>query len=182
MDQADATATARFKAPVDKSYQLLFTFRFADDDTMRRNVTIGNRHNTYCDGRPYAQVPSFARDCLGRPMPLRIVVRASRGGTVVAERTLESLCISSHGDPLRKTRHLTIIALQQGEYIAEVTKLAAQPELAGVRAELMLAGGTGQVAFRQARRDTERAASTRPTSNVGLYSVVGETILDARSC
>lgn len=143
MDRADATATARFKAPVDKSYPLLVTFTFADADARRRDVVIGERHDSYCDGRPHAQVPPFARDGLGRPIPLRIVVRAARDGTVVAERSVESLCICSHG-PLDKSRHLTNIALRRGEYIAEVTNLAAQPELAGVRAELMLAGGMGK--------------------------------------
>ena len=144
MAQAGATATARFTVPVDKSYPLLVNFTFPDNEARLRDRIVGERHDSYCDGRPYAQVPSFARDGLGQPIPLRVVVRRQGDGRIVAERTVDSLCVSAHDLRSRKSRHVADVALTRGDYIAEITNLAAQPGLAGVAVDVMLAGGMGK--------------------------------------
>lgn len=140
LDAAGTIATARFDAPVDTTYQLLVTFAFPDAESVYRDQVVGSRHDKYCDGRPYDQVPGFARDGLGQPIPFRFAIRRASDGAIVAERTVESLCIVSQGGRFAKTRQLASVPLPRGEYAAEITNLAAQPGLAGVRAEVMLAG------------------------------------------
>ncbi|QBE62413.1 DUF5625 family protein [Pseudoduganella lutea] len=140
LDQAGAVASASFAAPVDTTYRLLIRFTFPNRQSMNGDRIVGSRHDRYCDGRPYGQVPAFARDGLGQPIPLHIVIRRASDAATVIERTVESLCINAHGADLTKTRGIASVTLPRGKYSASITNVTQQPGLAGVHAEVMLAG------------------------------------------
>ncbi|HYD61685.1 MAG TPA: DUF5625 family protein [Noviherbaspirillum sp.] len=142
---AGATVTRSFTVPVEKGYPLALNFRFPSVEARLGDQIVGDRHDEKCNGKArYEEIPEIQRSGLGRPIPLKVVVRKTADRSVVVEQTFESLCITSHNGTNAKTRTIGWLTLPIGDYIAEITNLQAQPGFSGVVTTVSLYGGQGK--------------------------------------
>lgn len=131
-----------FEAPVSKAYGLDLRFIFPSVDARLKDELVGDgRLSRYCDGSiPYSSIPQADRQGLGRPIPLKVVVRKQAGGALVVEQVFDSLCMAAHGTN-DKSRALGPLVLKEGAYRLEVHNLIAQPTFKDVTVELSLVPG-----------------------------------------
>ncbi|TAN47505.1 MAG: hypothetical protein EPN21_17510 [Methylococcaceae bacterium] len=140
----DATMKTSFHVPVEKIYPLDITFEFPSVEARLSDQIVGDRYNEDCNGDiRYEEIPEIRRTGLGRPIPFRIVVRKKADESIVLDRTIVSLCITSHGGK-DKVRTIGYLPLAIGDYVAEVMNLEKQAGLAGVKTTIGLYGGHGK--------------------------------------
>lgn len=146
LSEAGATASTAFSVPVDKSYSLDLTFTFQNAWAMRQDEVVGTRYDQDCEpGVNYADIALAQLPGLGRPIPLRVVVRRKSDNAVVIERTFTTLCNVATGIAhARKTRQVGRIDLVRGDYLLVITNLQPQAGLDGVATSFSLVSGHGK--------------------------------------
>jgi hypothetical protein len=138
LQQADTRVVREFEAPVSKSYSLIMNFEFPSREALARDEVVGSYH-PQCDGNRAAILPAH-RAQLGRPIPIQVLIRDKRTGTVVVDKVFDTWCKTSAGG-LVKTRTAGRFALAAGDYVADVRNLAGQPRLDGVKTTVALVTG-----------------------------------------
>lgn len=145
LNSVGASITRPFHAPVEKSYPLAVSFYFPSTEARLKDQVVGDRFDNNCQGGArYEDIPVAQRNGLGRPIPFKVVIRKKADSSIVLSRTFVSLCVTSHDGATRKSRIIGWLPLPIGDYIAEVTNLEAQPDLATVRTVLSLYGDHGK--------------------------------------
>ncbi len=140
-----ALVTKSFEVPVEKSYPLAVTFEFASVEERLSDKIVGERYGELCRGDVrYDAIPEGQRKGLGQPIPFRVVIRRAADNSIVIDRTIVSLCVTSHDGKNAKTRTIGWLPLATGNYVAEVTNLERQSSLPGVKAAISLYGGYGK--------------------------------------
>ena len=144
LSTAGATMTTSFHVPVETRYSLDIKFEFPSVDARIRDQIVGDQYNYACRGDiHYEEIPEIHRKGFGRPIPFRIVIRKSSDRSIVFDRTIVSLCITSHIQK-EKWRMIGPLPLTTGGYIAEITNLESQLDLVGVKTTIGLYGGHGK--------------------------------------
>jgi hypothetical protein len=134
-----------FQVPVEKSYPLSVTFEFPSIEARLADQIVGDRYSEKCLGDiHYDEIPLAQRKGLGQPIPFRVVIRKAVDRAVVFDRTLVSLCVTSHDMRNSKDRTIGWVPLTVGDYVAEITNLEGQSGLAGVKTAISLYGGRGK--------------------------------------
>ena len=134
-----------FTVQVDKSYE--FNLKFTPQgpqDLQRIGVVAGTHYEgAYCEGGVnYQDIPLARREGLGLPIPIRVLIRHQPDGAVVADQTFVSLCRFAHGGADKAVlRKIGAVKLAPGDYRAEVSGAAPQPELAGIATSFVLVSG-----------------------------------------
>lgn len=133
-----------FVSPVETTYSLSLKFEFPTTEDRLNDSLVGNRFSNHCWGETmYDTIPVNERQGLGRPVPLRIVLRAAATNTVVLDKTFHSLCSSGHVDNY-KTRLVGRISLDRTRYTLEVHNVLAQPDFERAKITLALIPGQGK--------------------------------------
>ncbi len=144
LDKAGASVSAPLSVPVTKKYPLILNFEFPSVDARLKDEIVGSRHDENClDGIKYTEIPEAKRLGLGRPIPIRVVIRKNSDKSVVVDHVFNSLCITSHIDN-KKTRTIGWLDLAEGNYTAEVISLEAQSGLEHVKTSISLVAGYGK--------------------------------------
>ncbi|MCC2957845.1 DUF5625 family protein [Massilia sp. IC2-477] len=134
LQQAQAGFVKEFRAPVSKTYFLELRFHFPTAQAKDDDMVVGSRHEVDCkrDGAEQAGA--------GRPIPIHVLVREKRSGTLMLDKVVDTLCISD-GTSLVKQRRAARLELARGDYIAEIRNLESQSGLDGVRTTVSLFSG-----------------------------------------
>jgi hypothetical protein len=146
--EAAPPVAVAFTVRVDKSYQ--FDLKFtpqAPQDLQRIGEVAGTNYDgAYCEGGvDYQDIPLARRAGLGRPIPIRVLIRHQPDGAVVADQTFVSLCRFAHGGADQAVmRKIGRVHLAPGDYRAEVSATAALPALAGIKTSFLLVSGGGK--------------------------------------
>lgn len=143
LDQSGLAVSAHFEVPVTKAYPIILRFKFPDTQSRLNDTIVGRTYNEYCR-KKHEDIPPERREDLGKPIPIRIVIKKQPDGTVVTDQVFQSLCASGFDGENRKYRNVGSVTLEQGKYSAEFYNLIGQPELANIPSEVMLAGGQGK--------------------------------------
>lgn len=144
MASAGLAVSKEFEAPVDKAYAFDLVFEFPTGDARLSDQILGKWPMEYCGKNiAYEDIPVTHRAVMGRPIPIRIVIRKISDRSIVADQTHVTLCSSGHTSTM-KWRPIGWVNLTRGKYIAEVTNLKSQPGLEGVKTMFTLVGGRGK--------------------------------------
>jgi hypothetical protein len=142
LQQAQASFVKEFDAPVSKTYFLQLRFHFPTSEAMRADAVVGSHHDLDC-GRDDADIAKARGPGLGRPIPIHVLIREKRTGTVTLDKVVDTLCTTG-GSTFVKGRSVGRIELARGEYIAEIRNLESQPGLEGVKTTVSLFSGVGK--------------------------------------
>ena|SRR5690349_23320557 len=130
-----------FEAPVAKTYSLYLNFVFPSVDARMKDEIVGDRYSSDCiEAKRYEDIPEKRRIGLGRPIPLRVVVRMSESKTVILDVTFQSLCSAGHAGS-RKGRIAGFVSLDTGAYTIEVFNEQAQTGLNEIKTYIALVSG-----------------------------------------
>jgi hypothetical protein len=144
LQQAGSHFVKAFDAPVGKAYSLQLGFHFPSAQAMRADAVVGSRYDPNCE-RPYADIPETQREGLGRPIPIRVLVREKRTGKVTLDRIFDTLCrTSSASERFKVTRTAARIELAEGSHVVEIWNMASHPGLEYVRTTVSLVPGDGK--------------------------------------
>jgi len=135
------TVSASFTAPVDKRYQFVLRFDFESTEARLNDEIVGKRqYRPECDDGSNSLVgnPEY-----GRPIPIRVVIRAAKDRSVVVDKQFTSLCAMGHVDASR-TRSVGWVTLLSGDYTMEATNVEPQAGLTNVRTFIYLVSGGGK--------------------------------------
>ena len=133
-----------FKVPVEKSYLLTLHFTFPSTEARLTDEVVGSRFDHNCGGETeYSKIPEQERLGLGRPLPLRILVKNSSNGSLVFEKTFHSLCSSGHATD-DKWINVGRIPLKEGTFRIEVQNVAPNPAFDGLKVTMALVSGNAK--------------------------------------
>lgn len=145
LTSAGGSISKSFDVPVEKRYALVINFEFQSVEQRLNDEIVGNRFDENCSRDvSYENIHPEKRIGLGRPIPVKVLVRNTSKHTVEFERTFNSLCATSHDGARSKTRTIGWIDLPRGQYIAELTNLSAQSGLEHVKTSVSLHAGHGK--------------------------------------
>lgn len=145
---AGAIVIKEFEVPVDNAYVFELMFEFPSGTERLSDQLVGSWPLDYCGQNVryediYNNIPEPQRAKMGRPIPIRVVVRRMSDRSVVADHTHMTLC-SSRFNSTMKWRPIGWVTLNRGKYIAEVTNLESQPGFDGIKTMLTLIKGYGK--------------------------------------
>lgn len=137
LDQAGMTVKHPFVVPVDKRYLWTLIFVFPSIEAGLADKIVGSRFDPRCLSDPASLSGQVE---FGRPIPIHIVIRRAKDRVAILDTTFQTLCHFGYvGD--KKSRAVGWVELVRGEYIAEVTNLAAQDGLSAVKTTVSLVPG-----------------------------------------
>lgn len=135
-----ASVKTSFSAPVDKNYQFILNFEFASTEARLQDTLVGQRFQKACDTAPASLL---GKSEYGHPIPIRILIRRANDQSVLLDQEFTSLCVLGHANN-RKSRSVGWVTLDRGEYIAEITNVAAQEGFTDTEVFVALVPGVGK--------------------------------------
>jgi hypothetical protein len=139
LQQADARTVTQFEAPVGKTYFLELNFHDGAASGVGADDIAGSYPYQDC-GHDYATIPAARRATMGPPIPLQVLVREKRTGTVRVDQVFNVQCAVSWGAQT-VTRTAARFALPAGAYVMEVRNLESQPWVGKLRTTVSLGPG-----------------------------------------
>jgi hypothetical protein len=141
LERSGLVLNQSFEAPVGKSYSLYLNFVFPSVEARLHDVIVGDRYRPECiELKRYDDIPEKIRIGLGRPIPLRVVVRKSEDKSVILEQTFQSWCSAWHAGST-KGRIVGFVSLEHGAYTIEVFNEQVQTGLSEIKTYIGLVSG-----------------------------------------
>lgn len=141
LEKSGLVLNQSFEAPVAKTYTLYLNFVFPSIEARLHDEIVGDRYSADCvELKRYDDIPEKRRIGLGRPIPLRVVIRKSEDKTVILEQTFQSWCSAVHVGNM-KGRIVGSLSLGRGAYTIEVFNEQPQTDLNETKTHIALVSG-----------------------------------------